>query len=185
VRSAIFGWRESRERKRRARAYVRHLVVEPAEAQVRELASVADHDDDHARWEWRYARRALGLITAERDALDDRTSADVARALEDAWDVDPHVAPDRRPLADRQLNERIAAYRAATLDRTSEEALGDRLARVLLHFAGAEAPDARALALMATAIAECAAECNAQLRATYGEASLPPDVKPSALVHTV
>src|SRR5687767_8196831 len=95
--------REGRGRDDRARRYVAAITAEPATDLVVALAAIADHDADHARWELRYARRAVGLLVSERDALDDRTSSEVAAALAVARDTDPGVAPDRRDVADRQF----------------------------------------------------------------------------------
>src|SRR6185437_12094853 len=68
-------WRAERDLERRATTFVQTLFVEPGSADVEWLARVATRGDlDHARWELRYARRALGLIAAQRDARDDRTA---------------------------------------------------------------------------------------------------------------
>ncbi|MBI1810184.1 MAG: hypothetical protein HYR75_09830, partial [Gemmatimonadetes bacterium] len=62
-------WRVDRERKRRAGAFLAALRREPDDADVRWLADAAAQGDvDHARWELRYARLALGVLTAQRDA---------------------------------------------------------------------------------------------------------------------
>ena len=98
------------------------------------MATRGDHD--HARWELRYAARALAVIVAERRAHDDRTPSLVAGAVHDAFAADPNVAPESADLAERQFNDRLAAYRDALQSRTREPA-ATRLARVLLAFAGA------------------------------------------------
>ena len=78
-------WRTERDFQRKAEKFVERLLAEPDDEDVRWLAQTATHGDtDHARWELRYARRSVGLITAERDALDDRTGSLVARALDAA-----------------------------------------------------------------------------------------------------
>jgi hypothetical protein len=75
-------WQAERDLRRRATACARALAREPAEEDVHWLAAHGTAGDlDHARWELRYARRALGLIAAQRDALDDRTASAVAHAL--------------------------------------------------------------------------------------------------------
>ena len=84
----------------------------------------------------RYASRALAVLVAERRAHDDRTTSLVAAAVHDAFLADPQVAPSATQLAERQFNDRLAAYRDALRART-REAPGMRLARVLLVFAGA------------------------------------------------
>src|SRR5688500_17899154 len=75
-------WREARAHARRVRSYVATVRAEPADDDARWLAAAAAGGDvDHARWELRYARRALGLLAAQRDALDDRTPSAIAREL--------------------------------------------------------------------------------------------------------
>ncbi len=76
------------------------------------------------------------MIVAERRAHDDRTTSLVVAAVHDAFIADPGVAPDAVALAERQFNDRLAAYRDALRARTREPA-GTRGARVLLAFAGA------------------------------------------------
>ncbi|MEJ7810498.1 MAG: hypothetical protein WKG32_08845, partial [Gemmatimonadaceae bacterium] len=116
--SAWVDWRADRALRGRAAAYVGILFEEPRDEDVTWLASHgAGGDADHARWELRYARRALGLLSAERDALDDRTASVVARALASALARDPHVAAGKLRVAERQLNARLRAY---------GEALGNR-----------------------------------------------------------
>ncbi len=119
--AGLFGsWRAERGRAARALRYVASAMGEPDDAAVQALASAGDSDQDHARWELRYARRAIALLVSERDALDDQTSSDVAAALDAAHHSDPRVAPDRREVAGRQLNDRIREYRAALQDRSGE-----------------------------------------------------------------
>src|SRR5438270_1018791 len=133
---ALFGrWRAARQLRRKAEQYVTALVTEPATDDVLWLAGVATHgDEDHARWELRYARRAIGLLVAQRDALDDRTGSIVARALSEAFERDERISRDRRELAERQFNARLSAYRDAFGARVSDAAV--RLGQTLLAFAG-------------------------------------------------
>ena len=183
ARPFLESWKEERGREARAQRYVRYVMAEPGDELVRALAAVADGDDDHARWELRYARRAIGLLVSERDALNDQTSSDVAAALDTAHRADPRIAADRRPIAERQLNERLSEYRNALADRSGTAATAERLGRVLLSFARGrtESPDtvALAVALAADLAATIVAESNAALRENYGEASLPDDIRPS------
>jgi hypothetical protein len=177
------GWREARERDRRTRAVVDGLRREPDEADVEWLADAAANGDrDHARWELRYARTALGLVVAQRDALDDRTAADLSHAVLAAFDDDSRIATDLRDLAERQFSERLQAYREAMTLRGGTLQAADRVGRCLLAFASdgartAGAPLAYAIELLQRYVDD-AAEL---LRAAYGEASLPEDVKPSVL----
>ncbi len=68
---SIFGRsRTERDEQLRSEAFVRHLMSEPAVEDVDWLARIATNGDaDHARWELRYARRALGLVRPTHDAL--------------------------------------------------------------------------------------------------------------------
>ena len=176
---------ERRRRRRQAGAVVARLFSEPHEADVRWLADAAAGGDvDHARWELRYARRALGLIAAQRDALDDRTASEIAAAIAAAFAIDPHVSPERRPLAERQFNDRVSTYREALQSRGGTIGPADKLGRMLLAFASdsvrtAGSPLARAIELMDAYLGEA----STSLREVYGGATaLPDDVKPSASV---
>src|SRR5436305_7159315 len=105
-------WRADRELQRRAEGYVAALFREPDAADVQWLADAATRGDvDHAQWELRYARRALGLIAAQRDALDDRTASIVAREISAAFGRDAYIAAGMAETADRQFNARLSAYR--------------------------------------------------------------------------
>src|SRR5215472_3568887 len=130
-------WQAERARRANATAYIATLLAEPSAADVRWLTEgAAAGDEDHARWELRYARCAAGLLTARRDALDDRTASLVSAALERAWRRDRRVAPDRREVAARQFNTRLAAYTDAVADKDGREASSTKVARVLLGFSG-------------------------------------------------
>jgi hypothetical protein len=168
--------------RRQAAAFARALWAEPDGADVEWLATTATGGDaDHARWELRYARRALGLLVAQRDALDDRTGSLVARALDEAMAADANVAADLADLAARQLNERLAAYRDA-LDVRSPEPRGARMGRVLLVFAGSvRAARGAGLGEAGAVCDRYLAELGAALAAAFGEASLPDDRPPSTL----
>jgi hypothetical protein len=126
-----------RARARGAEAYVATLLDEPAPDDVAWLAGVGDHDADHAAWELRYLRRGLGLLVAERDALEDATGSAVAAALAAALRVDPHVASDKRAIAERQFNERLARYRETMRERGGGLGGPVRIGHVVLEFAGA------------------------------------------------
>ena len=103
-------WRAQRALRARAAAYVAALFRDPPDDDVRWLASQGTAGDaDHARWELRYAKRALGMLTAQRDALDDRTGSAVAAALGRALARDTAIAPGRLRVAERQLNARLRA----------------------------------------------------------------------------
>ena len=168
------------DRRRSAATYVRTLLEHPASDDVAWLAATAAGGDlDHATWEWRYARRAIGLLIAQRDALDDLTPSLVAQELADASSRDPNVAADLLPLAERQFNERLAAYRDALASR-SGEALGVRLGRILLAFTGTVRPKPEVLARAAESLARYADTSSSGLASAFGAATLPEDVPPSA-----
>jgi len=175
-------WRTEREFQRKAERFVERLLVDPVDADVLWLAGVATHGDaDHARWELRYAKRSLGLITAERDALDDRTGSVVARALADATGRDPQVAPEMHEIAERQFNARLSAYRDA-LSARAGAATGARLGQTLFAFAGGSFRQVdEHIVRGGELLSEYLTEANANLRETFGKPSLPEDIRPSAL----
>jgi hypothetical protein len=176
-------WRAEREMKRRAVSVVAALRQEPDEADVAWLADAAANGDaDHARWELRYARAALGLLVARRDALDDRTEAEVATAYVAALRSDPRIAPDRGALAERQLNDRLLAYREGWQLRGGPISAPDAVGRCLLAFASDGARTSGApLAYAIELLERYAEEAATALREAYGEAKLPEDVRPSVL----
>lgn len=166
-----------------AAGYVAHLVGDPFAGDVAWLSAIMlARDEDHARWELRYARRALGLLVAERDALDDRTPALVADALEAALERDPHVAADKVDVALAQFNVRLSAYREAFRARNPKEAVGLRLGRELLSFSSA-VPKERDLAIAeaATILQRLMSDAAEALRRSFGEAKLPDDLPPSQM----
>lgn len=171
---ALREWTLDREQRRRAASYVVTLFIEPSEDDVRWLSEHGtDCDVDHARWELRYARRALGLLGAQRDALDDRTASVVAAELARELANDRAVAPGKIRMAERQLNARLAAYGDALNNREGEGS-GWHLGRALLEFAGhrdAVAPDIVAHA--GDLLARYMGEANAALRKSFGAATLP------------
>ena len=165
----------------RANAYVSRLTGEPPAGDVAWLAAIMlGRDEDHARWELRYAMRALGLLVAERDALDDRTASLVAEALELALERDPNVAADMVNVAEAQFEARLAAYREAFHRRSAKESQVSQLARELLGFSSAVPSDRdRAIREAGGVLARYAAASAEALRRAFGEARLPDDVKPS------
>lgn len=175
-------WFAERPLRQRAVAYVEALLQEPADEDSRWLAGLASGDADHARWELRYARRALGLQVAGRDALDDRTASVVAEALTSALRTHNQVAADKLAVVERQLNARLRGYGDALMQRGGGEPTAVRLARVLLAFAGARDPgDPAAIARAGEILGGYVTGANEALRAQFGAASLPDDVAPSRL----
>jgi hypothetical protein len=174
-------WRAARDRKRKAIAFLAAVRAEPDDKDVKWLAESAARDDvDHARWELRYARLALAVLTAQRDALDDRTGSDVVAALGESLRDDPRVDPMMQELVARQLNDRLSGYKEALIARGGALGSGERLGRVLLAFASdgarsAGAPLPRAVELLSGYVGEA----NLALRTVYGEATLPEHLPPS------
>jgi hypothetical protein len=155
-------------------------MQEPSTEDVDWLASQATRGDrDHAIWELRYVRRALGILVAQRDALDDRTPSEVLRALADRMRKDPHVDDDLRELAERQFNARLSAYRDAFTSR-GHGTPAMRVAQNLLAFAGGPIRSNDPVVVRGTAlVGEILGSAAATLRETFGAAELPEDVAPS------
>jgi hypothetical protein len=174
-------WRAERQLQRKAEQYVVAIVEEPAEADVTWLASAATRGDaDHARWELRYARRAIGLLVAQRDALDDRTGSFVARAVTDAFERDQNIDHDRRELAERQFNARLSAYRDALGARIADSS--SRLGQTLLAFSGGSFREVDANVRRAgDVLSGYEKDANDALRGIFGTAALPEHIPPSAL----
>jgi hypothetical protein len=174
-------WVEDRSLVVKAEQFVAAIVVEPDEADVRWLATNGTGGDiDHAHWELRYARRALGLHTARRDALDDRTASVVARVLSEYLARDPAVAAGKLRVVERQLNERLRAYGEALGNREGAGA-GWHLGRVLLEFAGRrDAPATDVVLRGSELLAGYLGAANDALRKSFGAASFPEDVAPAA-----
>lgn len=174
-------WRAARQLQRKADQFIAAVVAEPDAGDVAWLASIATKgDEDHARWELRYARRALGLLVAQRDALDDRTGSIVARALGDAFERDDRIGTDRRDLAERQFNARLSAYRDAIGARVSDAST--RLGQTLLAFSGGSFRDVDANVKRAGSLLDAyARDANEALRTVFGTAALPEHVPPSAV----
>ncbi len=175
-------WRAERDLKRKTDRYVASLMAEPDPSDVRWLAEHATRgDEDHARWELRYARRALGLVAAERDALDDRTASVVARALHEASSRDRNVAADMLELSERQFNARLSAYRD-TLAARAGAATPGRLGQTLFAFAGGSFRDVEgSVGRAGELLAGYLTEASRALREIFGAAALPENVPPSAV----
>lgn len=173
-------FRDDRALLRRSAAFADALMAEPLPANVEWLATSATRGDvDHARWELRYVRRALGILVAQRDALDDRTPSAVLRALADRMERDPNVDAGLRELSGRQFNARLSAYRDAFSARGPGGA-AMRVAQNLLAFAGGPIrADDPVVAHGAELVGEYLRWATDRIRATFGEAELPDDVPPS------
>ncbi len=173
-------FRDDRALHRGSASYVDALMVEPAAADVAWLAASATRGDpDHATWELRYLRRAVGVLVAQRDALDDRTPSEVLRTLVARMERDPMVDGELRELAERQFNARLSAYRDAFTTR-GHGTPAARVAQNLLAFAGGPIrADDPVVVRGAALVAEYLASALETLRASFGTAELPEDVPPS------
>lgn len=175
-------WRSERRLKRGLDAYIAALMAEPAPDDVAWMAgAVCAGDVDRAAWELRYARRALGLVVAQRDALDDRTGSLVARELANALQTDRHIAAAMLRVAERQFNDRLTTYRDVLTSRTPTEGAGARLGRALLLIAGTARASDDMIARAGDIMARYVGEANEELRKAFGAPSLPEDIPPSAL----
>lgn len=175
-------FRDDRALVGRSAAYAGVLMQEPTADDVEWLGRAATRGDaDHARWELRYLHRAIGVLVAQRDALDDRTHSQVLRALVERMQRDPHVDVELRELADRQFNARLSAYRDAfTLRGHGTPAM--RIAQNLLAFSGGPIRAADPVVQRgAQLVGSYLTACNDALQHAFGTAELPEDVVPSAL----
>lgn len=177
----FFGKSKAAEQRRGAvQAYVAEVSAEPDDQDVQWLASVAaDSDLDRARWELRYARRAIGLLVAEREALDDRTGSLVAREMRQALQMDRSVAAGMVAVAERQFNQRLTSFRTSIADRVAGDTPELRLARVLLDRVGVRDVSGNVTRAAATVRKYLDGSQDA-LRRTFGVASVPEDVPPSS-----
>lgn len=166
-------WRSEWRLKRGLATYVEALMAEPDGEDVLWLAATAcEGDADRASWELRYARRGLGLVVAQRDALDDRTPSLVARELATAMQSDRHIAPAMLRIAERQFNDRLSTYREVLTSRAPTEGVGARLGRVLLMISGLLRPTDDEVTRAGDVLARYVGESNEALRAAFGAPTL-------------
>jgi len=171
-------WRATRERRRLAALYLQSLLTAAEPSDVQWLTTLAG-DAEVARRELTFARRALALIVAERDALDDRTASDVAHELTTLTDQESR----RDAAAGATWLTRWKSFTEALAVRGVSDAPAVRLARVLLAGAGLSAPTGEQVARATQCIHGMRGKANEALRAVFGVASLPDDVRPSAIRH--
>ena len=169
-----------REWERRASSFVSTLMTEPEPAAVDRLSSLGDLDADHARWELRYLRRAVGLLIAGRDSLDDRTASLVGQALAKAVEHDPSAAPAMRAVSASQFNARLRLYRDLMGQRGSSRTPVATIGEALVGFAGGR-PGNDQSAWASGWVAQELDRCNEALRHEFGTVELPDDVAPSAM----
>ena len=181
-------WQQERDRARRAARFVDSLRREPEPEAVAWLARHGTHGDaDHATWELRYARRALGLIAAERDALDDGTASLVSAALAASLRVDPTIAAGSLERVERQLAARVRSYAESLATRRGGVPPTAQLGTALLAFAGTGTdPYGDAVDQAARIMGRYLDEANAGLVECFGAATVPgegplPDTGSAAL----
>ena len=180
--SFFAAWLEQRRLRQNAAVYVQSLLAEPEPDDVAWLSGVGTRGDvDRARWELRYTRRACGMLSAERDALDDRTASAVAKELGDSWSKDPNIAAEKRATAEQQFNARLCALGQALAARSSPEPTGTRLGRALLSASGAFSPAQAEIERAGTVVARYLEQANESLRRVFGTATLPENLPPSAM----
>lgn len=176
--SILTEWRVGRERRKRAAVYLAAITQPVAPADVEWLKRLVEGQSEPlAVRELQFARRALGLIVAERDALDDRTASDVAHQL--AGIIGQEARLDQ--VAGRAWSERWRAYTGALAARGSHESPAARMARVMLAGAGVGAPVSEQLIRGTQYILAVRASANEALLTAYGAVSLPEDIRPSAV----
>ncbi|WP_411280184.1 hypothetical protein [Gemmatimonas sp.] len=124
-----------------------------------------------------FATRAIGLIVAERDALDDRTASDVAHQLAPVLNREAKGSV----ALGREWGERWRAFTAALAVRGNAETPATRIARVLLAGAGVADPSGEQLVRATQFVLDTRSAANLALRGVFGVATLPDDIRPSAL----
>jgi hypothetical protein len=161
---------------RKASGFAGVLRAEPAPDDVAWLAGAATKGDtDHAAWELRYARRALGVLVAQRDALDDRTGSVVAHAVAGGFATDPAIDPKMVDVAVGQFNARLSAYRDILQTRAGAPT-PIRLGQMLLAFAGGPiGKDPASVQHAGEILAGYLAEASTALQAAFGGPALPGD----------
>ena len=169
-------WRAGRDRRRLASRYLDALPRAIAHADAVWLCDMGV-TEEVARRELAFALRAVALIVAERDALDDRTASDVAHRLAPEIQREFHANAG----TGRAWDQRWRAYTGALAMRGDADAPAVRLARVLLGGAGLVSPEPEQVASASAFITDVRSRANESLRHAFGVASLPDDVRPSAL----
>ncbi len=174
--SVLGNWRLSRERRRLADQFVQGVLIAPTSAEVEWLTALTG-DRAVALREVTFARRAIALIVAERDALDDRTASDVAHALAPIIEAEAR----RSAAVGHAWTTRWREYGATLAARGLADAPATRLARVLLTGANVRDANGDVIERATQFVHATRASANESLRAIFGAATLPEDVRPSAL----
>lgn len=170
--------REQRRRQALAERYLDNVLHDPSADELSWLMQASGASRELALIELAFSQKAIGLIVAERDALDDQTAADVSHA------IDAIVA--REALVRRGVIEEWhahwAEYHDALEARGRAEPPLKRIARVLLRRCGTPEPQPEQLARAERLVTTFRHAANEALREAFGVASLPEDRPPSALL---
>ena len=172
----IGAWRATRERRRLAERYVRGLLTAPETDDVQWLSTHTGSIAVATR-ELVFVRRAIALIVAERDALNDSTASDVSHVLAGTIEAEARASNQ----TGREWAMRWRAYSATQAARGQVESPAARLARVLLEGAGIASPSDLLVTQATKLVQTTRARANESLRAAFGVASLPENIRPSAL----
>jgi hypothetical protein len=169
--------RAKRRRQVAAEQYLTALLLPPDVDDVRWLQSWTGVERQVVERELVFAQRAMGLIVAERDALDDQTAADVAHA------IDALVATESPASRDPKAEwvEHWMEYRDALTMRGRAEPPLRRIARVVLRRVGVHEPGSAQLVRAVGMVTRYQNAAHAALTAAFGAAHLPEDRVPSEL----
>lgn len=167
-------WRAARERRNRASQFI-EAVRHAAEAQGLPWIMTRAQNPGEARFELTDAVRAIALIVAERDSLDDRTAADVAHL------VSEQATRDAGSTGASRWSNRWRAYSQSLAARGDGEAPASRFARNMLDGATVASPTADELRDATVWVQTVRERANEALRTAFGAASLPEDRPPSSL----
>ena len=167
--------REARKRQEAAERYLA-VALQPGDpADVAWLSEIAGASSSAAERELAFAQRAIALIVAERDALDDRTAADVAHAIDALTEREARTRAGERDVWLDHWRE----YADALAARGRHEPPLRRIARVLLRRLGVTDPGSPQLVRVVGIVTRDRMAANEALREAFGTASLPEDRAPS------
>ncbi len=170
--------REQRRRQALAEQYLRSVLTEPAADDIAWLTGATGASRELALIELAFSQKAIALIVAERDALDDRTAADVSHAIDAVVAREARV---RRNVVE-EWHAHWREYADALAARGRAEPPLTRISRVLLRRSGVAEPLAEQLARAVRIVTGFRHGANDALRAAFGSASLPEDMAPSELL---
>lgn len=157
--------------------YIAVLLEEPAVEEVQWLAAAAGTQAALIVAELRWLHRVVGLLVAERDALDDQTAADVSHAL-DALAADK--GRDSSGAGARWQQVRREYFDAMAMRGGAGSPLA-RLAAVLLRRSGVTGPTEAQLVRALELVTRFRHRANQALQEAYGATALPEDQLPSAV----